>query len=138
MTNFLQINSKKIKYPFLNEDNSIKYNGLINNFKFRCQGLNQTNNYNKLKSSLLPFNIQLSYVAIKIDKPIYSINRIRTQFIAKSNNNEVIWYKYEGPLLGGGQNYLYIYGKKIKLSDWLKKDFMARSNLLFMNLENSY
>jgi len=137
MNDFYQINKITLKNPFY-LDESVRYIGPINKFKFRCDGLNQTKNYNKLKESLKPFNINLSNIIIKIDKPIYSINRIRTQFITSSNNNEIIWYKYEGPLLGGGQNFLYIYGRKIKLSEWLKKDFMARSNLLYFNLENSY
>ena len=116
----------------------MKYNGLIDNFQFKCKGLNQKKNFLKLKESLQPFNISINKVQIMMDKPIYSISRVRTQFIASSQNNEIIWHKYEGPLIGGGQNYLFIYGKRIRLSDWLKKDFMARSNFLYINLENSY
>lgn len=109
---------------------NIVYDGLINYFNFKCQGLNQTKNYNRLKLTLHPFDLNLTYIMIKIDKPIYFLSRIRTQFIATSNNNEIIWYKYEGPLIGGGQNYLFIYGKKIKLSTWFTMSNDDRVNLI--------
>ena len=121
----------QIKNPLYGHEN-IAYNNLINNFNFKCTGLNQTKNFQRLKLSLLPFNLNLNWVIIKIDKPVYFINRVRTQFIATTPNNEIIWYKYEGPLIGGGQNYIYIYGKKIKLSEWF-----AMSNSNRLNLINS-
>lgn len=118
-----------IKNPLYGHQN-IVYDSLINDFNFKCQGLNQTKNYNRLKLTLYPFDLNLTYIMIKIDKPVYFLSRIRTQFIATSNNNEIIWYKYEGPLIGGGQNYLFIYGKKIKLSTWFTMSNDDRVNLI--------
>ena len=49
MNEFYQINNKSIKNPFFYEDNhAIKYNGLINNFQFKCKGLNQKKNFIKV------------------------------------------------------------------------------------------
>lgn len=122
-------NILSIKNPLYGHQN-IVYDSLINDFNFKCQGLNQTKNYNRLKLTLHPFDLNLTYIMIKIDKPVYFLSRIRTQFIATSNNNEIIWYKYEGPLIGGGQNYLFIYGKKIKLSTWFTMSNDDRVNLI--------
>ena len=118
-----------VKNPLYGNEN-IAYNNLINNFNFRCKGLNQTNNFQRLKLSIIPFNLNLNWVTIKIDKPVYFINRVRTQFIATTPNNEIIWYKYEGPFLGGGQNYVFIYGKRIKLSEWFAMSNSDRLNLI--------
>lgn len=118
-----------IKNPFFGDPN-IVYDDLLNDFRFKCRGLNQNKNFNKLKLTLEPFNISINRIMVKMDKPIYFINRTRTQFIATSINNEVIWHKYEGPLLGGGQNYIYIYGKKFKLSHWFNLTYYERLNLI--------
>lgn len=118
-----------IKNPLYGQED-IVYDNTINNFNFKCKGLNQTNNFNRLKLSLIPFNLSLSNIMIRMDKPVYFISRVRTQFIATSNNNEIIWYKYEGPLEGGGQNYFILYGKKLKLSEWFGMSTIERSNLI--------
>ena len=124
-----------IKNPLEGNDD-IVYDNLINTFNFKCKGLNQVKNYNKLKLTLEPFNLSLKRVKIKIDKPIYFINRTRVQFVATSLNNEIIWHKYEGPLIGGGQNYIYIYGKRIKLSYWFNLNQSQRTELINLLTQN--
>ena len=43
---------------------------------------------------------------------------IRVHFLAKTENDEIYWRKYESESQGSGQNYLYINGKKYKLTAW--------------------
>lgn len=121
--------------PFWN-DPHIVYNGNINDFNFKCNGLNQTKNYNKLKLTLAPYNLTFNKIIIKMDKPIYWENRYRTQFLASTENNEFIWHKSVGSLNKGGSNHIIIFNKRLKLNEWLNMNFDERNNLIDSLKEN--
>lgn len=127
--------SAHFKNPFWNDPN-IVYNGDINQFNFKCNGLNQTKNYNKLKLTLSPYNLTLNKIIIKMDKPIYWENRYRTQFIASTVDNEFIWYKSVGSLNRGGNNYIIIFNKRLKLNEWFNMSFEERNSLIDSLKEN--
>jgi hypothetical protein len=130
MEQYINIKSKKrLKNPCIEALNNegTCYSGPITNFTFKRPGLNQQNNYEILQSTLLPFGIQLTHICAGTDT-IYG--RIRTTFIAKSQNNEFFWYKYEGPSPGSGQNYLYVHGEKIKFTKWLSWTVDERINFV--------
>ena len=126
---------KRLKNPCIeaSNNNGTCYSGPIIDFSFKSPGLNQQTNYETLQSTLLPFGIQLTYIWTGTDT-IYG--RTRTTFVAKSQNNEFFWYKYEGPSSGSGQNYLYVYGEKIKLWVWLSLTEDERSNFVNNLLNN--
>ena len=117
-------------------DPDIVYNGIIGGFNFKCNGLNQTKNYNKLKLTLAPYNLILDKIIIKMDKPIYWEDRFRTQFLASTTNNEFIWYKSVGSLNRGGNNHIIIFNKKLRLNEWFNMNFEERNNLIDSLKEN--
>lgn len=121
------------KNPLWNLSNTeglFSYNGEIENFSFKCKGLNQRKNFHKLSLTLAPFDIEISKIMITIEKPVYWENRYRTQFICASTNNEVLWYKSVGSFSRGGNNNLYIFNKKINLSDWFNMTHEQKNNLI--------
>ena len=119
---------KRLKNPCLeaSDNEGSGYSGPITSFSFKRPGLNQQSNYERLQATLLPFGIQLTYIWSGTS----THGRTRTTFVAKSQNNEFFWYKYEGPSPGSGQNYLYVYGEKIKLWQWLSLTDNERSNFV--------
>jgi hypothetical protein len=116
------LRKKRIKNPCFDND-GISYSGSITDFSFTQPGLNQQSNYDKLQETLIPFGEQLTYIWCCS----YTVDRNRTTFVAKSQNNNFFWYKYDGPSPGSGQNYLYVYGKKTKLYNWLNCNDITRN-----------
>jgi hypothetical protein len=118
---------KKIKNPCAFVNNEDAFCGQIKDFSFNSPGLNQKSNYDKLQCSLLELNMPLTYIWSGKDL----INgRIRSNFVGKDDEDNIFWYKYEGPSPGSGQNYLYVYGKKLKLTGWLRLTFEERTSLI--------
>ena len=109
----------RIRNPCSNVLYENAYCGPVNKFNFKGQGLNQLSNYEKLQVSLTAINMPLTYIWAGSD---FINQRTRTNFVAKDEEDNIYWYKYEGPSRGSGQNYLYLFGNKIKLSLWLSWD----------------
>jgi hypothetical protein len=126
MNKYIIISDKvKVKNPcYLCENN---YMGKIEdfNFKDKNRNINQENNYLLLQDTLNSFNLKLLFVWAGTDNE----NNL-TKFVVTTENNEIVWYKYEGKTPGGGQNYLYIYGKKIKLTKWLGMSIEERDHMI--------
>ena len=123
---------KKIRNPCAFVNNEDAYCGPIDSYSFNGPGLNQKSNYDKLQESLLELNMPLTY--LWAGKDIVN-NRIRTNFVGKDEEDNIYWYKYEGPSQGSGQNYIYIFGEKIKLTSWLNMIKEERKNLIKLNSE---
>ena len=86
-----------------------KYEGiLLDDFNFGYQKVN----YDKIKQSLEPFNINPIeiYYATRVNKPI---------FVVDFDNPNIFWQKYEGETQGSGQNYIYWCTHKINTTIWL-------------------
>ena len=112
MEKFIIIKDKlKIRNPCYNQSNI--YDGHIDGFLFtdKDRNINQDKNYTRLKDIFSEYNINLSHVWSGTTNDL-------TKFLVKSDQGEVFWYKYEGKVKGGSQNNLFIFGKKIKLTDW--------------------
>ena len=126
MEKFIKINDKsKIRNPLTIPGYEEQYEGSIDDFSFKQKGLNQLSNFEKINLSLIQFNTKLSY--------IWSCNfiepRFRTIFVAKSDDNNFFWHKYEAASQGSGQNYIFIKGNKFKLTNWLSLNDEERFNL---------
>ena len=127
MEKFIKITDKtKIRNPLAFSGYTGQYEGNINNFLFKDEGLNQQSNFEKIQESLIQFNTKLDY--IWSSKFIFP--RQRTIFIAKSSDNNFYWYKYEGKTAGGGQNSLFINGNKIKVTKWLRMTSEERDQII--------
>jgi len=126
---------KKLRNPCLvaADNEGSGYSGPIDSFSFKRPGLNQEANYQRLQESLTPFNLTLSYVWCGTRTGY----RIRTIFIVKSQNNDIFWYKYEGPSPGSGQNMLYVHGEKIKLWTWLNWNHETRHDFINSQLSDT-
>jgi len=46
--------------------------------------------------------------------------RMKTIFLARDSEGNIWWRKHEGRSEGSGENVIYEYGKKYRLSVWLK------------------
>lgn len=116
MEKFIKINDKsKIRNPLIISGYEEQYEGSIDDFSFKQDGLNQQTNFEKIQKSLEQFDTKLNYIwSSKFIEP-----RLRTIFVVKSEDNNFFWYKYEAPSEGSGQNYFYVKGVKITLSNWL-------------------
>jgi hypothetical protein len=100
---------KKIKNPVKYPGTANKYQGVLpDDFDFKYQ----KENYDKIKLSLQPFNINPTeiYYATRANKPI---------FVVCFDNPNIFWQKYEGEALGSGQNYIYWKSHKINTTVWL-------------------
>ena len=118
---------KKIKNPCAFVSNEDAYCGPVKDFLFNSPGLNQKNNFNKLKESLTEINMPLTYVWA--GKEIVN-GRIRSNFVCKDDEDNIFWYKYDGISKGSGQNYIYIFGDKMKLTSWLNLTLEDRITLI--------
>lgn len=126
MEKFIKITDKtKIRNPLAFSGYTEQYEGNIDSFLFKDEGLNQQSNFERIQESLIQFNTKLDY--IWSSKFIFP--RKRTIFIAKSSDNNFYWYKYEGPSQGSGQNYFFVKGNKLKLTTWISISDQARLNL---------
>ena len=111
-----------------------RYSGPIEDFSFKINQHNykiQRENLKKLQDTLASYNLSFVYIWAGI--------RIRGgrevfQFIAKTENGEIYWRKYD---VGGssGQNSIYVGKnlKKINTSKWLKMSEEDRDNMLETN-----
>ena len=111
---------KKVKNPTKIFNVANTYEGLLTeefNFKF------QKNNFDIIKNSLEPFLI--------FPQEIYYAERDgRSTFVVTWTNPNIFWHKYEGGVLGSGQNYIYWKGHKINTTGWIKMYSDDISNIL--------
>jgi len=121
--------NKKIMNPLYSSDKSdiLSYHGEIDKIDFEYQ----ETNYILLSKSLEPFNIKFN--KIWYGKFTNSVNKIKTQFVAKTEDDSIYWQKYEGMAPGGCQNRLFIYGKEYKTTQWLKLSHLERQNIINQN-----
>lgn len=100
---------KKIKNPTKYPGIEQIYQGNLDpdfDFKF------QTNNFNKIKSSLEHFQIypREIYYGLRFGKSI---------FVVCFSDSNLIWQKYEGEKMGSSQNYIYWKNKKYNTTHWI-------------------
>ena len=126
MDKFIKMNDKsKIRNPLTISGYEEQYEGSVDDFSFKEEGLNQQSNFEKIQESLVQFNTKLSYIwSSKFINP-----RRRIIFVAKSEDNNFFWHKYEAPSQGSGQNYFFVKGVKLKLTHWLSLNEQERLSL---------
>jgi hypothetical protein len=79
--------------------------------------LQQKTNYKKIQDILEEYNVQLSYIWFaKFSRDDYDTPSSTYHFVARTEEGNVFWRKYEGNTFGSGQNYLYVNGKQYKLT----------------------
>ena len=107
----------KIKNPLDNSD-IFSYEGPMVDIDL----LQQKTNYIKIQDILAEYDMQLSYIWFakfsRYDSSTY-------HFVARTEDCNVFWRKYEGKASGSGQNYIYVNGIKYKLTDILS---MSKEN----------
>jgi hypothetical protein len=106
----------KIENPYY-KGVSDKFFGNANSYKFGSQ---QTN-YEELSKILAEHGIYFDQIySSTINREVKDSIQHGITFIATTTNPNVFWYKYEGFAQGSGQNYMIIYGKKMKTTSFLK------------------
>lgn len=108
------------KYKILNpthESTVSKYEGPIENYELKYQ----KKNLEEIQNVLLEIGSPLTYIYVG---KFLGDQRIKTTFLAHSENRRFWWYKYDGITEGSGTNEIYVDGKKYKLSSWLKKKIL--------------
>jgi len=107
----------KIKNPLDNSD-IFSYEGPMVDIDL----LQQKTNYIKIQDILAEYDMQLSYIWFakfsRYDSSTY-------HFVARTEDCNVFWRKYEGKSSGSGGNYIYVNGIKYKLTDILS---MSKEN----------
>ena len=107
---------KKIQNPLLSAT-KFSYQGPIDDYDFGSGS--QRSNYDKLKKSLDDFHIKLEEIIVgKFTRP--RTNNTGTVFIAYNEDRSFAWHKYDAISEGSGNNFIYIKGKKHKLTDFIK------------------
>ena len=106
---YIQLTDKvKIKNP-LDKSDIFSYEGPIEDVDL----LQQKTNYMKLQDILAEYDMQLNYIWFakfsRYDSSTY-------HFVARTEEGNVFWRKYEGKSFGSGQNYIYVNGIKFKLT----------------------
>ena len=133
MNKFIHITPNvKVKSPFT-LSNIEKYEGDICNINFH----HQEKNYKLLSDSLAKFNLNLNYIwyaKFQTD----SKHPIRVHFLARTENSEVFWRKYEAETQGSGQNFLYVNGYKFKLTDWFSFSEEKQKEIILKEFPNLF
>ena len=108
-------NGAKITNPahmFRGAQNCTIFEGSVNSYSWK----HQLDNYTRIQEDLKRNGTELLVVA----SANYPAERGRlTCFVSMSEDGKVVWYKYEGYVPGGGQNHIYIKGRKMKLTTFL-------------------
>jgi|SaaInlStandDraft_6_1057023.scaffolds.fasta_scaffold14345_2 hypothetical protein len=119
---YIQLTDKvKIKNPLDNSD-IFSYEGPIEDVDL----LQQKTNYLKLQDIFAEYDMQLSYIWFakfsRYDSSTY-------HFVARTEEGNVFWRKYEGKSSGSGQNYIYVNGIKFKLTEILSMEKEDRDEI---------
>ncbi len=106
---YIQLTDKvKIKNP-LEKSDIFSYEGPIEDIDL----LQQKTNYMKLQDILAEYDMQLNYIWFakfsRYDSSTY-------HFVARTEEGNIFWRKYEGKSFGSGQNFIYVNGIKFKLT----------------------
>jgi len=88
----------------------------------------QKENYEKLQLSLHEFGIQLNWIIVGVKSRHRGHSSF--QFLANDETKQFFWRKYESDALGSGQNWIYVCGKKYKLTRWLDSTPNERYSIL--------
>lgn len=107
-------NTVRIKNPC---NKGFFYQGPIQGYSFNTQ----QSNFDQISKKLYSVNKFLTTIYVG-KYPAKHHNNLLTCFLALSDDKSVAWYKYEGNTNGGGQNMIYINGKKIKTTHFLSLD----------------
>jgi len=89
-----------------------KYSGPIEGYDFK----NQKKNLESIQKILENKGSRLTYVFVGRFIGDY---RIKTSFIAHSDDKKIWWRKFEGKMDGNSEQVIFEDGKKIKLKKWL-------------------
>jgi hypothetical protein len=107
------------------------FEGRVEDYDFK----QQYSNFFKLQAVLRTNGTKLGPIAVAtyVGDGGYSNNwkpRNLTRFVSCSEDGRLMWEKYEGSSAGGGQNYVFVCGMKIKLSDFLVFSAKVQRDLL--------
>lgn len=118
MENYMSITGRYIyitpNYKLINPTHDapiFKYSGPIEGFNLK----NQTKNFNEIQNKLKDNPLTYIFVGKFVGN-----ERIKTTFLAHTNDRKYWWYKYEGKAEGDSSNVIIVDGKKYRLSKWLK------------------
>lgn len=89
-----------------------RYEGPAKEYDF----LKQTDNYKKLSKALAKYGLQFTDVSALLYEGDRGYNQ---RFVAMTNHPFVFWYKYVGYAAQGGQNHIWVSGRRIKVSRFL-------------------
>jgi len=117
------------------ERGSEVYQGDVGGYDFKWQIGNflRLNEVLKANDTELGPLVAATYAA---DHNLYSnpgTTRNLTRFVSCSKDGSLMWEKYEGNTPGGGQNYVYVAGRKIKLTVFLEMEEGQQRALLSGN-----
>jgi len=105
-------NGYKIINP-THEGRLYKYEGNLDGYDFP----NQRKNLDEIQEVLGKIGKKLEYVYVG---KFMGEKRMKTIFLARDSEGNIWWRKHEGRSDGSGENVIYEYGKKYRLSVWLK------------------
>ena len=88
---------------------------------FEIKKQTQLENFNKFRESIREFAHDIDY--------IYAKENGSDQFIGVSNDFKFCYYRYY-PSANGAQNFVFINGNKINLTDWLAKDMNQKAEMV--------
>lgn len=110
---WIKLEHHKLRNPCIR---GITYYGPVKQYIFTTQ----KSNYKKICEKLNFLNKELDILYLST-YPSRNMNESNlTSFVAISHDKSVAWYKYEGNVHGGGQNYIFINDKKIKTTEFLQ------------------
>ena len=118
MNDYITNGHLKIKNPQLQENATYNNVCAVEDFDFANEVKHQLGNYNKIQELL---NSQgIFFTEINIVKWNSQKNGCksasRRKFIIKTSNPDLMWYKYDAEIAGGGNNLIYYKKRKIKTS----------------------
>ena len=100
--------------------NALDYQGDVSGYQFG----GQASNFLKLQAILKENGTELGPIAAST-YPSGSgwygdfVGRKLTRFVSCSKDGSLMWEKYEGSIPGGGQNHVFMAGRKMKLTGFL-------------------
>jgi hypothetical protein len=111
------INKKKFQDPSQILGVTFHYEGDIDGYQFKTPHFQEQ--YDMIQNKL-SYNKRLKYITVSIAPYQTKPSHTRYTFIARSENDDVIWYKYSQNSVGSDYNKIYIDGVEQSTANFLK------------------
>ena len=116
---------------FEGDDGADVFQGVVEDYNFK----RQSENFLRLQKVLKANDTELGPIAAATydGNQGYQGNYKHTsltRFVSCSKDGRLMWAKYEGKSVGGGQNYVYVAGMRLKLTDFLAQSEEKQRALL--------